>query len=203
MSVTHLNQVELAARWKISPRTLERWRWTGEIGGRVVYRLEDVAPWAARPRSGRRARSPLFSNQWRTGRGVLENRHHRDRPHSQHDHRGRLMMSSGRLAISTTLTDVTRSADGTRGPERSDPSSPALLGTSARRQAPCSAGLLRGVRGARHRFAHLERARARTPQGTRCAGGAAAVYARRDRAAIARDHEADTLLVGNRAARDP
>ncbi|WP_298838499.1 helix-turn-helix domain-containing protein, partial [uncultured Salinicola sp.] len=44
----HLNQVELAARWKISPRTLERWRWTGEgpafikIGGRVVYRLEDV-----------------------------------------------------------------------------------------------------------------------------------------------------------------
>ncbi|MDN2582937.1 helix-turn-helix domain-containing protein [Aquibium sp. ELW1220] len=48
MSVTHLNQVELAARWKISPRTLERWRWTGEgpafikIGGRVVYRLEEV-----------------------------------------------------------------------------------------------------------------------------------------------------------------
>lgn len=48
MSVTHLNQVELAARLKISPRTLERWRWTGEgpaylkIGGRVVYRLEDV-----------------------------------------------------------------------------------------------------------------------------------------------------------------
>jgi hypothetical protein len=30
MSVIHLNQVELAARWKISPRTLERWRWTGE-----------------------------------------------------------------------------------------------------------------------------------------------------------------------------
>ena len=48
MSVTHLNQVELATRWKISPRTLERWRWTGDgpafikIGGRVVYRLEDV-----------------------------------------------------------------------------------------------------------------------------------------------------------------
>ena len=48
MSVTHLNQTELAARWKISPRTLERWRWTGEgpafikIGGRVVYRLEEV-----------------------------------------------------------------------------------------------------------------------------------------------------------------
>ena len=45
---TRLNQTELAARWSISARTLERWRWTGEgpaflkIGGRVVYRLEDV-----------------------------------------------------------------------------------------------------------------------------------------------------------------
>ncbi|QFG37301.1 helix-turn-helix domain-containing protein [Paracoccus pantotrophus] len=45
---TCLNQTELAARWSISARTLERWRWTGEgpaflkIGGRVVYRLEDV-----------------------------------------------------------------------------------------------------------------------------------------------------------------
>ena len=45
---TGLNQTELAARWSISARTLERWRWTGEgpaflkIGGRVVYRLEDV-----------------------------------------------------------------------------------------------------------------------------------------------------------------
>ena len=53
MSVTHLNQAELAARWKISPRTLERWRWTGEgpafikIGGRVVYRLEDVETYEA------------------------------------------------------------------------------------------------------------------------------------------------------------
>ena len=48
MSVKHLNQIELAARLNISPRTLERWRWTGEgprfmkVGGRVVYRLEDV-----------------------------------------------------------------------------------------------------------------------------------------------------------------
>ena len=44
---TCLNQTELAARWSISARTLERWRWTGEgpaflkIGGRVVYRLEE------------------------------------------------------------------------------------------------------------------------------------------------------------------
>lgn len=46
--VRHLTQVELAQRWRISPRTLERWRWLGQgprylkIGGRVVYRLEDV-----------------------------------------------------------------------------------------------------------------------------------------------------------------
>lgn len=43
MSVTHLNQVELAARWKISPRTLERWRWTGE----GLAQLLDEAPWHA------------------------------------------------------------------------------------------------------------------------------------------------------------
>ena len=44
----HLNQVLLARRWNLSPRTLERWRWLNQgprylkIGGRVVYRLEDV-----------------------------------------------------------------------------------------------------------------------------------------------------------------
>ena len=44
----HLNQVHLARRWNLSPRTLERWRWLNQgprylkIGGRVVYRLEDV-----------------------------------------------------------------------------------------------------------------------------------------------------------------
>ena len=47
MSLRHLNQINLADRWNISHRTLERWRWTGEgprfvkLGGRVVYRLED------------------------------------------------------------------------------------------------------------------------------------------------------------------
>lgn len=45
---THLNQIDLARRWKISPRTLERWRCLGKgvrwlkVGGRVLYRLEDV-----------------------------------------------------------------------------------------------------------------------------------------------------------------
>ena len=48
MSEVCLSQIELAARWKISHRTLERWRWAQEgprylkIGGRVVYRLSDV-----------------------------------------------------------------------------------------------------------------------------------------------------------------
>lgn len=48
MPQTHFNQADLAARLNISPRTLERWRWTDEgpaflkIGGRVVYLLEDV-----------------------------------------------------------------------------------------------------------------------------------------------------------------
>ena len=30
MADEFLNQVHLARRWHISPRTLERWRWTGE-----------------------------------------------------------------------------------------------------------------------------------------------------------------------------
>ena len=44
----HLNQKGLAERWQMSPRTLEQWRWQGKgpkflkIGGRVVYRLEDI-----------------------------------------------------------------------------------------------------------------------------------------------------------------
>jgi len=46
--VRHLNQVVLARRWDISERTLERWRWLKQgpryikLGGRVIYRLEDV-----------------------------------------------------------------------------------------------------------------------------------------------------------------
>jgi len=48
MKAAHMNQMELAARWRISPRTLERWRWIGDgprfvkLGGRVVYRLCDI-----------------------------------------------------------------------------------------------------------------------------------------------------------------
>lgn len=45
---TRLAQQELAERWGISPKTLERWRVLGigpvfmKLQGRVVYRLEDI-----------------------------------------------------------------------------------------------------------------------------------------------------------------
>jgi len=48
MSETCLNQIDLSRRWKISLRTLERWRWLGEgprylkLGGRVLYRVADI-----------------------------------------------------------------------------------------------------------------------------------------------------------------
>jgi hypothetical protein len=45
---SHLMQAELAQRWRVSSRTLERWRrartgpaWL-QLNGRVLYRLEDV-----------------------------------------------------------------------------------------------------------------------------------------------------------------
>lgn len=57
--LSHLHQVELARRWRISPRTLERWRWLKEgppylkIGGRVVYRVQDVEAFeAAKSKNG-------------------------------------------------------------------------------------------------------------------------------------------------------
>jgi hypothetical protein len=52
-AVRHLQQTDLARRWRISPRTLERWRWLNQgprylkIGGRVAYRLEDVEAFEA------------------------------------------------------------------------------------------------------------------------------------------------------------
>lgn len=48
-----LNQTELAERWRLSPRTLEQWRWRGvgprylKLGGRVAYRLEDIEAFEA------------------------------------------------------------------------------------------------------------------------------------------------------------
>jgi hypothetical protein len=51
--IRHFHQVELARRWNISPRTLENWRWLGQgpaylkVGGRVLYRIEDVETFEA------------------------------------------------------------------------------------------------------------------------------------------------------------
>lgn len=48
MDTKHLNQFELARRWPISARTLERWRWARKgppfikLGGRVVYELSAI-----------------------------------------------------------------------------------------------------------------------------------------------------------------
>lgn len=56
METVYLNQYELAKRWRISPSTLERWRWLRsgpaytKIGARVIYRVDDIE---AYERSGR------------------------------------------------------------------------------------------------------------------------------------------------------
>ncbi len=48
MDATHLLTEDLARRWRLSPRTLERWRYQGigprfrRIEARVVYKLEEV-----------------------------------------------------------------------------------------------------------------------------------------------------------------
>lgn len=49
----HFNQIDLARRWKMSPRTLERWRWLRQgpvyikLGGKVLYRPTDVEQYEA------------------------------------------------------------------------------------------------------------------------------------------------------------
>lgn len=54
----HLDQKALAQRWTISPRTLERWRWLGagprylKLGGRVLYRLQDIEAYEAQQLRG-------------------------------------------------------------------------------------------------------------------------------------------------------
>jgi predicted site-specific integrase-resolvase len=68
MAEQFLNQALLANRWQISPRTLERWRWTGEgpafvkIGGRVIYRLDDILAFE----NARRCESTVDGTRLRT-----------------------------------------------------------------------------------------------------------------------------------------
>ena len=51
--IRYLRQDDLAERWQISPRTLERWRWLGEgprflkVSGKVLYRLADIEDYEA------------------------------------------------------------------------------------------------------------------------------------------------------------
>lgn len=57
-----LVQAELAQRWRLSERTLEKWRSTGRgvrwirLGRRVVYRLSDVERFEAEHQTGPGAR---------------------------------------------------------------------------------------------------------------------------------------------------
>ena len=52
----HLNQTDLARRWRMSERTLERWRYLKrgpaylKVGHHVVYRIEDVEAYEAQQR---------------------------------------------------------------------------------------------------------------------------------------------------------
>ena len=52
----HLNQDDLADRWGVSARTLERWRSQQQgpaflkLGGRVAYRMEDILAYEAEQR---------------------------------------------------------------------------------------------------------------------------------------------------------
>jgi hypothetical protein len=54
VTIKHLNQLELARRWAMSPRSLERWRWMGvggppflKVGGRILYRERDIESFEA------------------------------------------------------------------------------------------------------------------------------------------------------------
>ncbi|MCC6642738.1 MAG: helix-turn-helix domain-containing protein [Deltaproteobacteria bacterium] len=57
MQCQYLTTIEAAARLGLQPRTLERWRWSGQgpayhrLGGAVRYLADDLADWAA---AGRR-----------------------------------------------------------------------------------------------------------------------------------------------------
>lgn len=51
--MSKMTQEQLAARWQISPRTLEQWRWLGKgprflkIGVRVLYDQEEIETFEA------------------------------------------------------------------------------------------------------------------------------------------------------------
>jgi hypothetical protein len=56
--VRHLTQLDLARRWRMSERTLERWRCQRvgpahlKVVGHVIYRVDDVEAYEAQQRRG-------------------------------------------------------------------------------------------------------------------------------------------------------
>ena len=88
MSIKHLAQNDLAERWNISARTLERWRWIGDgphfvkLGGRVRYRLEDIEAYEAQQIRASTAENgggpaPVFSTGDLARDGRVRRPHHR------------------------------------------------------------------------------------------------------------------------------
>ncbi len=76
-AVRHLTQLDLARRWRVSPRTLERWRWLGQgpaylkLGAVVAYREEDVLAYeAARRRATGERGEDALSGPERFARGL-------------------------------------------------------------------------------------------------------------------------------------
>lgn len=74
----HINQQQLADYWGISQRTLERWRATGwgllflKIGGRAVYRVEDILAYEER-HLAESIQSRVCSRQVQTRKALLQN----------------------------------------------------------------------------------------------------------------------------------
>jgi hypothetical protein len=73
MEVLYLSAKELAARWRMSPKTLKQWRWkkkgpnASKINGHVLYRLEDVEFYeecSAKELVARWKMSPKTLTQW-------------------------------------------------------------------------------------------------------------------------------------------
>jgi DNA-binding transcriptional regulator YiaG len=72
MEILYLSAKELAARWKMSPKTLRQWRWkkkgphASRISGHVLYKLEDVESYesSAKELATRWEISPKTLNQW-------------------------------------------------------------------------------------------------------------------------------------------
>lgn len=69
MADTFLNQTQLARRWGLSPRTLERWRWLKigpaytKFGAHVAYAMDDVLAFEQRRRA--ETHSPTILGSWR------------------------------------------------------------------------------------------------------------------------------------------